>query len=102
MKVLAIYDITDNRFRNRVARKCKDFGLKRIQKSCFAGDMSLNKIEMLNIELNNLLAEKEAYDVSEYDAIYVLPLCETCFAKKTLMGYKGRFPDKDRDKLKFI
>ncbi len=59
MKVLAIYDISNNRFRNRVSRKLKDFGLKRVQKSCFAGDLSQNRLEMLEIEINNMLTDKE-------------------------------------------
>lgn len=100
MKLLTIYDITANRLRSRVARKCKDFGLARVQKSCFAGDLSQNRMEMLRIELENLLKEEEAQDVAEYDAIYILPMCETCFVKKILLGHKKHFPDKGKDRLK--
>jgi len=100
MKLLTIYDITDDRLRNRVARKCKDFGLARIQKSCFAGELTQNRMEMLRIELENLLKEEDQQYVSEYDAIYVLPLCETCFIKKILLGHKRPFPDKSKDRLK--
>ena len=100
MKLLTIYDITDDRLRNRVARKCKDFGLARIQKSCFAGELTQNRMEMLRIELENLLKEEDQQYVSEYDAIYVLPLCETCFVKKILLGHKRPFPDKSKDRLK--
>ncbi|MEM3071763.1 MAG: CRISPR-associated endonuclease Cas2 [Candidatus Anstonellales archaeon] len=100
MKLLAIYDISDNRFRSRVARKCKDFGLSRVQKSCFAGDLTQNRIEMLMIEFENLIKDKEENDVAEYDAIYILPMCETCFSKKILLGHEKRFPDKSKDKLK--
>ena len=102
MKVLTIYDITDNRFRNRVARKLKNFGFNRVQKSCFAGDLSQNRIEMLEIEMNNLLEDRESNDVNDYDAIYILPLCEKCFAKKILLGHKRKFPDKSKDRYKFI
>lgn len=100
MKLLAIYDITDDRLRNRVARKCKDFGLARIQKSCFAGELTQNRLEMLRIEFENLLKEEDQQHVNEYDAIYVLPLCETCFVKKILLGHKRSFPDKSKDRLK--
>lgn len=100
MKLLTIYDITANRLRNRVARKCKDFGLARVQKSCFAGDLSLNRVEMLKIELENLLKDEEVQDVNEYDAIYILPMCENCFIKKILLGHKKHFPDKSKDRLK--
>lgn len=100
MKVLTIYDISDNRFRNRIARKLKDLGLERVQKSCFAGDLSQNRIEMLEIEMINLLQDRETYDVNEYDAIYILPMCETCFIKKILLGHKRKFPDKSKERYR--
>jgi CRISPR-associated protein Cas2 len=102
VKLLTIYDITDNRLRGKIARKCLDFGLARVQKSCFAGDLSMNRIEMLEIELRNLLNDGEKYDIAESDAVYILPMCETCFFKKILLGYKARFPDKDIEKYKII
>lgn len=102
MKILAIYDITNDYLRNRVARKCKDFGLARVQKSCFAGDLSMNRLEMLKIELADMLEKDKGYDTSEYDAIYLLPMCETCFVKKILLGHKKHFPDKTKDKHKII
>jgi len=102
MKLLTIYDITDNRLRNRVSRKCKDFGLARVQKSCFAGDLSQNRMEMLIIELKRLLEDQVRSEACSTDAIYVLPMCETCFPKKVLLGYQMRFPDKKKERLKVI
>src|SRR6266700_3292594 len=44
---LVIYDVEDDRARTRVAEACKDFGLQRIQYSCFQGRLSQNKREEL-------------------------------------------------------
>lgn len=44
---LVIYDVEDDRARTRVSDACKDFGLERIQYSCFRGKLSQNKREEL-------------------------------------------------------
>lgn len=40
MQCLVIYDIPDDRARQRVADTCLDYGLQRIQYSAFAGNLS--------------------------------------------------------------
>ena len=40
MQCLLIYDIPDDRLRQRVADACLDYGLRRIQYSAFGGDLS--------------------------------------------------------------
>ncbi|MGH9861018.1 MAG: CRISPR-associated endonuclease Cas2 [Candidatus Acidiferrales bacterium] len=47
LTTLVIYDVEDDRARTRVSEACKDFGLERIQYSCFRGPLSLNKREEL-------------------------------------------------------
>jgi hypothetical protein len=44
---MVIYDVEDDWARNRVAETCKDFGLARVQYSCFRGKLSGNKREEL-------------------------------------------------------
>jgi hypothetical protein len=43
LSTLVIYDVEDDWARTRVAEACKDFGLERIQYSCFRGSLSPNK-----------------------------------------------------------
>jgi hypothetical protein len=43
MATLVIYDIEDDRSRTRVSEACKDFGLERVQYSCFKGMLSRTK-----------------------------------------------------------
>lgn len=99
MKLLAIYDITSDRLRVEAAEVCKDFGLSRVQLSCFAGDLSQNRRGMLEIRLARLLQRKEAQPT---DAIYVLPLCLDCFRGKLLLGRQARFPDKGGDVMEIL
>ena len=40
MRCLLLYDIPDDRARQRVADACLDYGLQRIQYSAFSGDLS--------------------------------------------------------------
>lgn len=93
-KLLVIYDITSDPLRTQVAETCLDFGLGRVQYSCFAGDLSRNRREMLEIALRGLLWRADAVPT---DAIYLLPSCSGCFDDKTLLEFQARFPDKRRD-----
>lgn len=44
---MVIYDVEDDWARTKVAEACKDFGLMRVQYSCFRGKLSGNKREEL-------------------------------------------------------
>jgi CRISPR-associated protein Cas2 len=56
--VYLIYDIPDDRVRYRVAERCKDYGLDRIQYSAFAGDLDRNRREELMLRLAKTLGKK--------------------------------------------
>ncbi len=94
MLVWTIYDISDNRIRTRVAEKCKDYGLKRLQKSAFFGELDRNSMEMLAVEFEDI-AEK---NLRSEDCIFILPMCSSCIEKKITVGrgfdeneFKDRF-----------
>ena len=65
---LVLYDIEDDRIRNRIAERCKDFGLVRIQYSAFAGTLNRNKREELFLRLERELHGKPG-------KILVQPIC---------------------------
>ena len=46
MLVWVIYDISENRIRSRVAKLCKNYGLFRVQKSAFLGDLNRNRVRL--------------------------------------------------------
>jgi CRISPR-associated protein Cas2 len=77
--VWVIYDITDNRTRQRVSDCCKNYGLYRVQKSVFLGDLNTNDRESLGLECEELID-------TEKDSVYVFPMDEQSFKKVQLIG----------------
>lgn len=71
MLVLVIYDISDNHTRNEIIKKLRHFGLHRIQKSAFIGNLKNN-------ERNELENEFEEFISGFKDSIYVVPVCSEC------------------------
>jgi len=59
LSTLVIYDIEDDRARTRVSEACKDFGLERMQFSCFRGILTQNKREELYERLRKIQREWE-------------------------------------------
>ncbi|MDA5111054.1 CRISPR-associated endonuclease Cas2 [Brevibacillus thermoruber] len=57
MNFLLIYDITEDKIRNKVAEVCKDYGMQRVQYSAFFGTMGRNYIEELEMKMKRLLKQ---------------------------------------------
>lgn len=79
MLTWVIYDIADNKRRNRVAKMCKGCGLYRVQKSAFLGNLNRTEIDELGLKC------KEAVDIRK-DSLYLFPMCEDDFKKVRLIG----------------
>lgn len=79
MLTWVVYDITKDRTRSRVAKRCLNFGLYRVQKSVFLGDLAPNRIEEI------LLFSRELLDL-ETDSVYIFPMCQVDFAKVRIVG----------------
>ncbi|MEW6035033.1 MAG: CRISPR-associated endonuclease Cas2 [Candidatus Micrarchaeota archaeon] len=84
-----IYDISNDKARGRVAEKCKNYGLSRVQKSSFLGFLSPNKAEMLALEFDELL--------SEGDAVFIIPTCRSCAKEKIIVGHLDEEKVRERD-----
>ena len=79
MMTWVIYDISKNRTRSKVADRCLDFGLQRVQKSVFLGEIPANRVDEIiqfSSELLNL----------ETDAVYIFPMCRDDFNKVRIVG----------------
>jgi CRISPR-associated protein Cas2 len=85
-----IYDISGNRIRSKIVSKCKNYGLFRIQKSSFIGDLSKNRMEMLAMEIKDL-------NIGESDCVFIIPSCKTCFSEKEIMGHLDEERVKNKD-----
>jgi CRISPR-associated protein Cas2 len=79
MLTWVIYDISKDKTRTKIAKRCLNFGLYRVQKSVFLGDIASNRIEeivLFSTELMNL----------ETDSVYVFPMCRDDFDKTRIVG----------------
>ena len=79
MLTFVVYDISKDRTRTKIANRCLDFGLYRVQKSVFLGDIEGNRVEEI------ILASKELMN-EETDSVYVFPLCREDFDKVRIVG----------------
>ncbi|AKB77335.1 CRISPR-associated protein Cas2 [Methanosarcina horonobensis HB-1 = JCM 15518] len=79
MLVWVIYDITENRIRQKVSDCCKNYGLYRVQKSVFLGDLNSNDRDSLALECEELID-------TEHDSVYIFPMDEQSFKKVQLLG----------------
>lgn len=74
-----MYDITENKIRNRAVRACKDKGLYRVQKSIFIGDLNKNQKDELKIIMERLVDEST-------DSIYIFPSSRDMLYDTDLIG----------------
>lgn len=79
MLTWVIYDIADDRTRTRIAKRCLNFGLYRVQKSVFLGDVEPNRLDEIE------LFSKEEMD-EDNDSVYVFPMCKEDFDKVRIIG----------------
>lgn len=79
MLTWVIYDIVKDKSRSKVAKFCKEYGLYRVQKSCFLGDLNKNEVDELGLKCKNLIN-------LDTDAVYLFPVCEDDFKKIRLLG----------------
>ena len=79
MLTWVIYDISENKTRNRIARRCLNFGLYRVQKSVFLGDVEPNRLDEIE------LFSREEMDEAT-DSVYIFPMCKEDFDKVRIIG----------------
>jgi CRISPR-associated protein Cas2 len=79
MLVWVIYDIVENKKRSLVAKRCKQAGLYRVQKSVFLGTLEPGGIDELSLRCAEEIDEDQ-------DSVYIFPMCEPDFKKVKLLG----------------
>ena len=83
-KVLVVYDITDDSLRNKIADILKDFGLVRIQKSAFIGNLTSEERK----DLERVLSRK---NLEGRDRIDIFPICERDLKVHSRIRHDGIF-----------
>lgn len=90
MKIFVFYDIPEDKTRNKVGEKCKDFGLTRIQFSGFSGTLDRNRRQQLETALTKIVDTKQAN-------LIVQPICSSCL-KDTFTIENKKESDKQQAK----
>ena len=83
MNIWVIYDIASSKNgakrRRKIVKEIELFGLYRVQKSVFLGNIEKNRIDEL------ILFSEELIDPDE-DSVYLFPMCKEDFAAVTIVG----------------
>lgn len=79
MLVWLIYDITENKVRNRIAKIALQHGLYRVQKSVYLGTIDKNNLDEVILKSEELINPKT-------DSLYAFPMCEKDFKSVILKG----------------
>ena len=74
-----IYDISSDKARGKIANRCLDMGLYRVQKSVFLGDLERNRTDEILLFSRELLNEST-------DSLYIFPMCRDDFDKVQIIG----------------
>lgn len=72
MYAWVIYDIRKNKTRSRVAKRCKYYGLARVQKSVFLGKLKGKWVKALHAELSVAINQRS-------DRLFVVPMNDDNF-----------------------
>jgi CRISPR-associated protein Cas2 len=94
MLTLVIYDISDNNERNQQIKTLQHYGLHRIQKSAFLGNLDQKKRSQLE---NNM----QIHFSGPKDSIYIIPICDKCKDLTRIFSEEERVLE-DRDQFKII
>ncbi len=79
MLTWVVYDISKDPTRSKVAKLCKEYGLYRVQKSVFLGQLNRNQVDELGLKSKDMIDLKT-------DSVYLFPMCEDDFGKVRLLG----------------
>lgn len=74
MLVWVVYDIAENKVRNKAVKACKNKGLYRVQKSVFLGTLDRNQKDELRIIMEDIID-------MDTDSVYIFP------SDKDFLGY---------------
>ncbi len=79
MRTFVIYDVSEDKIRNKVADVCLDYGLERIQYSTFRGDLTNNRRQELAMKLQSRFGKAAG-------CIHIIALCEKDAAAVVQVG----------------
>uniref|UniRef100_UPI00018408ED Uncharacterized protein n=1 Tax=Saccharolobus solfataricus TaxID=2287 RepID=UPI00018408ED len=82
MKLLVVYDVSDDSKRNKLANNLKKLGLERIQRSAFEGDMDSQRMKDL-VRVVKLIVDTNT------DIVHIIPLGIRDWERRIVIGREG-------------
>lgn len=79
MIVWVMYDIVNDKARNKIAKACKQAGLYRVQYSVFLGKLTPNEKDILGLYIEELMDEGQ-------DSVYIFPMSKDELQETKLLG----------------
>lgn len=79
MLIWVMYDIVENKIRSKLAKKCKEEGLYRVQKSVFFGEINKTQLKELKVFTKDLIA-------LDKDSVYIFPMSKDELKVAGLIG----------------
>ncbi|MGV8110930.1 CRISPR-associated endonuclease Cas2 [Methanospirillum sp.] len=79
-----LYDITEDKIRNKIAGLCKDYGFIRYQKSVFCGETQDRILKILVSKISDVMSTAEENE----DSVLIFTVCDTCLKNRLEVGKK--------------
>ena len=79
MIIWVLYDIKNDKARNRISKYCKQAGLYRVQYSVFLGTIENDELDTLQLKIEDEID-------SENDSVYVFPMNKSELKQCVLLG----------------
>ncbi|SKA90371.1 CRISPR-associated protein, Cas2 family [Clostridium sp. USBA 49] len=79
MLIWVVYDISDNKIRNKAVKACKNKGLYRVQKSVFLGTLNKNDKDELKMIMEDIIDKST-------DSVYIFPSDKDFLKDTDLIG----------------
>jgi len=79
MIIWVLYDIENDKARGKVAKRCLQAGLYRVQKSVFLGTLDTHQKDTLQLQIEELIDESR-------DSVYIFPMSRDELRQTVLLG----------------
>jgi len=74
-----MYDIQNDKTRNKVAKACEEIGIYRVQKSVFLGELSKSQVREIATFIEDIIN-------ADKDSVYIFPMSRDDFDNCKLLG----------------
>jgi CRISPR-associated protein Cas2 len=88
-ETVVFYDIIQDKLRNKVAEKCRDYGLSRAQYDCYRGKLPKQKHQELIEKINAVIGDAKVN-------LFIISVCAKCAQDIYIVDNKRKSIKKDQ------